>query len=822
MNTRIPFILILLLAVATVKAESVPESVARIAAERIFGKNTQKSTSHIELKHVGIEKGDTVYFVYGYADGGFAIISADNDVNPVLGYSLASKAGDVAENKPLMYQLDRYGRKISELKSQNQSRIDARRQWQPYIDAIDDKSSYKIKAEADSADGELANEPVPNSPLITSQWDQVGLYNDSCPTYVGCVALAMGQIMRYYKWPEKGRGSHSYIPHDDTSYGRQHANFGATTYHWDLMPDKLRDYSTPESKVAVAQLLYHAGVAVDMSYTKDFSGAFSCDVMPAMANYFRYNPNTMRICIYDEYDADAWFALMKNEIDCKRPVYCSGASQSGDGHAWIVDGYDSRGYLHVNWGWGGDYDGYYLIDNMVLESTFYSNDIDAVIGIQPDNESPMLWTMQASGFRTANRGISNISAVDEYTAWASAFDGLQSNGQCIDYCKTTDGGETWQSRNINFNGFRNYSISMISAVSADEAWAAVYVCVDAASPSGGKIVHTSDGGISWNIQPTATFDGKDAFPNIVHFWDSKNGVCIGDPNGGYFEIYTTTDGGEKWTRVPASRIPANRKDEKGLVASYAVCGDHIYFSTDNGRLFRSADRGFSWTVSQTPLTDNFAIAFRNDGIGVIKGTVTDRYAGYSTADGGDTWSLIASHDRFYPTAIGYIPGTDTLVSVGDYFSGGRFISGISYSTDDDQSFTNYADFYSDVDIYTALCFSPDGKSSWIGSYNFDPYYKGMWHRGPVKPKRGVGIATRRECADVPVSIYPNPTDGQINVECAKDIVRIDIVSVFGTILKSESAGAGNVTLNLGDLPKGMYIVRVHLVDSVSSGRVVVD
>ena len=803
---------LLLLIANQLMASFVPVDKALTAAADVFGKNTQKSSSTISLLYVGTVGADTVYYVFGQADGGFAIISADDAVNPVLGFSHTSPASEPIENKMLMRQLDRYGQKISAVRQSGNGSTANLRKWHaradstPNIDTVPTADSTQV---IDTIS--IIDSVITVGPLLTSAWEQRGAYNDSCPTFAGCVAVAMGQIMRYHRWPETGRGWHKYVPSEAPEYGQQFANFGATTYRWDLMPDKIRAHNSTAERAAIAQLLYHAGVSVDMSYTKNGSGSYTVDVLYAMPQYFRYS-DSIRLCTYSDYSNEQWFNIIKTEIDEGRPVIYSGATSRGDGHAWIVDGYDTDGYMHINWGWGGDYDGFFLPDRMILETTLFDRELDAVIGIKPAAETPILWTMQASGFSKSYRGIRNISAVNEQVAWASAYDGTISNGQCMDFCRTTDGGESWQAGTVNIPKNESYTISSISAVSADEAWASIYVSVNSNSLTGGKIVHTTDGGKTWNIQSTAVFDGKSAFPNAVHFWDSQSGVCVGDPNGGYFEIYTTTDGGKQWTRVPASRIPASNRNEAGEVSSFEVCGNTIFFGTSAGRLFRSVDRGATWTVVQTPLSDNFKMAFRNDNIGLITGSLSRKEEVYLTTNGGTEWEQIQPSGSFYITDFAYIPGTDTLISLGK--KAGGVTTGLSYSIDNGLTFTNFADFYTDIDQFTAVGIAPDGKGMWAGSLNYGEHYGGMWHRGSLDVVYGFTAVNQRDSMNFwPLNFYPNPASDWVTMECDQLITNVKIISVSGKMVYCLNVDSKLFRMSVAGLPRGTYIVKASLLNA---------
>lgn len=185
--------------------------------------------------------------------------------------------------------------------------------------------------------------------------------------------------------------------------------------------------------------------------------------------------------------------------------------------------------------------------------------------------------------------MSSICAVDSNVVWMTARDTVQANsGNRI--ARTTNGGTTWT--NFSIPGYAAYIPSNITAVSADTAWVAMYNN----AAGGGVILRTNNGGTSWTQQTTATFTAPDGFPNFVHFFDRNNGVCVGDPNGGYFEIYTTANGGTNWTRVPQGNIPASMVGEYGVIDKYTAKGNTIYFLTSNGRVFSSTNKGLNWSA----------------------------------------------------------------------------------------------------------------------------------------------------------------------------------------------------------------------------------
>ncbi|MEN8120630.1 MAG: T9SS type A sorting domain-containing protein, partial [Bacteroidota bacterium] len=311
--------------------------------------------------------------------------------------------------------------------------------------------------------------------------------------------------------------------------------------------------------------------------------------------------------------------------------------------------------------------------------------------------------------------IQYISAIDKRTAWAVASDGSGSNAKVKDFTRTIDGGNLWVSGTINAANTTDYSSSMICAIDENTAWVPLF------GPSGGgMIVKTNNGGETWTEQPTAVFSAPDGFPNIVHFWDENNGFCQGDPNGGYFELYTTTDGGITWTRVSEANIPSNATGEYGTTGFYAVFGDIIWFATNKGQIYKSTDKGYNWVAYQTPITDaSFEISFRDADNGIIQKRKENDYTAYRTIDGGESWTEIVTKGNFYTSSFKYVPGVNMLISSGSDYN--TPFMGISYSTDDGDTFTDYAEYYQNFQFLAIGAASED--AIWTGTFD------NIWHYG---------------------------------------------------------------------------------------------
>ena len=226
------------------------------------------------------------------------------------------------------------------------------------------------------------------SPLTQTLWNQDFPYNYYAPEcdnywignhcYAGCVACAMSQIMKYWDHPVHGHGSHTYT---HGTYGVQSANFGATAYNWSIMPNSL-GYQVDDAALAVALLMYHCGVSVNMNFGPSGSGAYSPDVETAFRQYFGYCAASYRQ--RSSYSEEEWIELIKNDLDKAQPLYFSGTSDSGGGHAIVCDGYDNNDYFSFNLGWSGSGNGFYSINDVAG----YNNNEAVVLNIKPVEINP--------------------------------------------------------------------------------------------------------------------------------------------------------------------------------------------------------------------------------------------------------------------------------------------------------------------------------------------------------------------------------------------------------------------------------------------------
>jgi len=331
------------------------------------------------------ENATPCYYVFNVGSSAFVIVAADDQVLPILGYSTEStfNENDIPTN--VAAYLEGFRQQISHVIQNN---IPATNQITQEWQALRSGSVYSTRSTTSV------------SPLLETTWNQRPYYNALCPADTaayggrvptGCVATAMAQIIRFWQYPTHGTGSHSYYANNSSDgygdYGLQSSNFATTTYQYNLMPAFLNSYSSANEINAVATLCYHCGVAVEMMYGPDGSGAYSLgpsypSAEYAFANYFEY-PYVNGIYRSD-YTDNNWMIALKGELDEGVPVYYAASGDEG-GHAFVCDGYNASDYFHYNWGWGGTYNGYFQINALNPGTIGFNQNHRAILNIYPPN-----------------------------------------------------------------------------------------------------------------------------------------------------------------------------------------------------------------------------------------------------------------------------------------------------------------------------------------------------------------------------------------------------------------------------------------------------
>ena len=365
--------------------------------------------------------GEQAFYVFNaIGDNGFVIVSGDDRTAPILGY--ADKGAINMSHMPenLQNWLEGYAEQISALKSSGVPLQTANPSWA----AID--------------------------PLIDCYWGQSEPYNLQCPVFyeersvTGCVATAMAQVMYYHKWPETTLVA---IPEytSNSSYNNKSCvvtlpELPITTFKWNKMKPTYNYDEIGDAADAVAELMRYCGQAVEMAYSPASSGA---NVVAAdLVKYFGYSVKAKDVNRSDYYTQE-WEQMIYEELANHRPVLYSGASSSA-GHQFICDGYDGKGLFHINWGWYGSSDGFFLLSVLNPDERGigggtskdgYTRGQAAIIGLEPatgsETSTPLIYfwynSCPTSPFNRSS-GTENFTSINIksyfYTAdnWEGQFE----------------------------------------------------------------------------------------------------------------------------------------------------------------------------------------------------------------------------------------------------------------------------------------------------------------------------------------------------------------------------------------------------------------
>ncbi len=357
--------------IQTVQANPITRQQALQHAQEFLqqrGMNLQKAPLRNvpALKSGEIATENAPYYVFNIGDdNGFVIASGDDCAHEILGYS--DKGHFDAENMPdgLKDILDFYAEQIN----------------------YGSKSSKVAKPKTTTTYPAV-------EPMLTTEWGQHEPYNDNCPIspstgercVTGCVATAMAQVMYYHR----NNHSTSEVVKAIPSYGSVMVVQGVpkgSPIDWDNMLDTYDSTATEVQRQAVANLMLYCGTSVEMGYGSSYSAAYSGNVAPVLVNYFDYYDDAS--WKYRDYYTDTeWDTMVYEELGKGNPIYYTGTD-----HAFVIDGHDGNGYVHVNWGWDGTDNGHYWLNGYIHGSTSTQT---AIFGAVPNKSIPRLTTKKLS------------------------------------------------------------------------------------------------------------------------------------------------------------------------------------------------------------------------------------------------------------------------------------------------------------------------------------------------------------------------------------------------------------------------------------------
>lgn len=458
--SRITTFLIVLMAssITAMAGDVTPEQAKQKAASFLYTNNdatdgTGYGRSRIPASSMRVTDASKSIYAVNVNNGGFVLVAKTDALEDVLGYCDSGEfdSGDIPENFLSM---------LSDLEQE--------------VAAIASGTSVQYSPRKASRKS--------ISPMIKSKWNQGevsatgNVYNCKCPTVTlsngktyycvtGCVATAMAQLMYYYKYPSSTKKS---IPSftSNSTIGTL-SSLSTTTFDWGSMQNEYTgtDLTNLSSYKAmpISKLMQYCGYSVKMSYGTGGSFANAYYVVGAMVDYFGFNSNAY-LADRENYTIDDWNTLIYNELTASRPVLYSGSS-TGGGHQFLIDGIDGSGRYHVNWGWGGKYDGYYSINLLNPKSTSagssstsdgYTYDQMAIIGMQPTTTGVLTGVSVISASNSGSNLLFNI--LNRTNASCSYYLGIGTISSSGSVSKVLTSGSSRTTLDVGY-GLYDYGIS---------------------------------------------------------------------------------------------------------------------------------------------------------------------------------------------------------------------------------------------------------------------------------------------------------------------------------------------------------------------------
>ncbi len=325
-------------------------------AERLEHNNFNKSNLFTdEVQTLKFNDIPTMYVFERNHTPGYIVVAADKRIYPIIAYSFESDL--YAESMPpaLNWWINQRSEQIAKTVVEKAT-VDEKvmQEWDYYLTNGFNKSLNLYQSV---------------TPMLNSKWNQGCFYNELCPVdanapeeacgrvWVGCVAISMGQIMKFHAYPEHGSGFQSYT---HSKYGTMSVDFSEQTYNWDIMEESLTE---PGVNQEVAKILHHCGIAVKMNYGTDGSGSQTVDAAFSLSENFKYS-SYLSHQMKEKYPENVWAEILKEELRARRPLLYRGYNEKDGGHAFVCDGFQGNNHFHFDFGWGGAGNGYFYLDKV--------------------------------------------------------------------------------------------------------------------------------------------------------------------------------------------------------------------------------------------------------------------------------------------------------------------------------------------------------------------------------------------------------------------------------------------------------------------------
>ena len=855
-------LLALVLGIGMAQANPVSVSQAKYVGQQFVQANfdVTRQSAELTLVYTGSTmRGEACYYIFNVGNEGFVIVSADDDFRPVIGYSEESSF----DSDNIAPAFNYYLNMVAESRSGQHNVADptVAAEWQSVT-----KSGRLVSFNGGRA--------VPY--MCQTKWNQSPApYNSMCPAdsnspysgyhaYVGCVATAMSQIMKYWNYPTQGQGSHSYNHH---KYGLISANFGSTTYDWANMLDHYTssNYNTAQGN-AVATLCYHCGVAVNMDYGGDVeegSGASSMTVPGAISQYFRYSNSAQYVQAYS--NLLNWKNKLKESFDMGWPVFYSGSEPgAGYGHAFICDGYNDNDYFHFNWGWGGSDDGMFLVDAITysagaigifnfVPSTVYDNTAQAPtnLTVTPNANYELSATVSWKNPTTtmSNSSISSIDRIvvtrdgeivytqDNVTPGANMTitDNTVPRYDAFDYSvyAIVGGahGKVAYKNQVSFGPACSWTVIISRAATNGFRGAAIHVYNSAGTEF--QSITTTSGSVQsyavsmplghvsfgWSA-PTSDFDATFTIKNSQSQTVYTFNANTSEMSEGIFFEDNNSCGNAAPTGVPTNCVAIlDEQNANNIHVSWdpipGVTGGYGYTVYRDNMLHRLVPEGTSFVDENVPDGGHcYYVGYLGDG------GENGLYSNESCATAGDCWA---------PTDIDYeITSANKIklkwqkpepaTGMSGYFLFRKFgedgtytrikLLGASATSYTDNTANQEGDYYYKLYAYYSATDCTSAPANYINDHN---QYFLQVH---------LTVDGINELEEGSVAVYPNPTTSRFTIE-GEGLNHVAVFNTIGQRVYETNCQGNSVEINLTNAETGIYMVRITTAEGVATKRITV-
>ena len=761
---------------------------------------------------------DEVFYVFNTAGYGFVIVSADDRLKPVLGYS--DTGSFVIDGLP------------ENIKNWLQFYADE------MIYVLNDNSTEKMQATI-SLSSAKSNFPATVAPLLGSiAWDQDAPYNNLCPVYkakktvAGCLATAMAQIMLYHKYPNVGKGTVDYTT--ETLKIPLTADLSTVSFKWDKLLDYYNYNDNSSSATYAAELSYYCGLTLDMDYNTAEEGgswAYNNKFPNAMINHFGYDEN-MQFLSRNYFSSSEWIDLIKTELSEKRPIFYSGQSSDG-GHAFVLDGYDNYDRVHVNWGWRGNNNGYYETTALNPQAHgigggvggFNADQIMA-IGIQKPNET----SKYKSQFVLGGSLMINESVIPRNGTFSLSFEAFYNYG--TNFLKGQLGVALYQNgemkeRLVVYNlgaadilsGWKgaeapialtvrslipsgDYKLHIVVKESRDTEWTQVRAELGKVGYYNVTITDTEVTFTEPNVQPDLTVTSFESLHQLYKGLEGEYKIKIRNAGGEFTptigvllqsdknsvkytqlaSIKTTIKSGEE-IELHLTELVEAEPGEYNVVIAYSIGEDSwqpIKMSEPKTLTVNPKPSG----VIQLALTKEPALPAKviKPGAPVVislsiknTGIVFSDNLYFAFFKEEEKNSITVTYEKVFFDAGETKEFTFTTYP-GITVEGNYFVLPVYYYSENDYDFLTYK----------------NGSSSFMFSVD--------------------NTDVSNEVVEKPFRLYPTSTYDILNIQAAEEIKKVNIFSMSGSLMKQTainiSAGATH-TISVSDLPKGVYFIQIQ-------------